>query len=515
MNRLATVVALIVIVVGAGPGWAAAPFAASSERAPNAEELYAALRPDLRADIVAATSDRLPVYAIDATVDFREAGSVAPPAVVTGSLNLAFVNATETTLPELYLRLYANDPRFQDGGTVLRNVTVAGAPTASELSVDDTVARLPLAEPLPPGGTVDVGLDFTTTVVQTYEIFNLLNIFPRVGSVTLAHWYPILAGFDPVSGWVLDPVSRQGDLVFSDTALYDVSLTLPAGMTAAATGVEIAATDSGDRVRREFVTGPVREFTAIADDDFASVSREVAGTTIVSYANPSNALGMAAALDYAERALTLFNDHYGPYPYVELDLVEWPLWSCCGMEFPQLMGFNDSLYVGINPAPGQELELTVAHEIAHQWWYGLVGNNHYLHAFMDEGLASLSEVIYLEGTGDGAAAQTRYDRLPNSDQIVDQPTDLFPTGQVAYNTIYGKGTLGFQALRVAIGDAAFFAGLRDYVARERFGVAQPADLLAALDRSSGRELDEIWHLWFELPGLQPPPELAPVSARRS
>jgi aminopeptidase N len=173
-----------------------------------------------------------------------------------------------------------------------------------------------------------------------------------------------------------------------------------------------------------------------------------------------------------------------------------------------LVGFNGSLYEGTNPAPGELLELTVAHEVAHQWWYGLVGNNQYAHAFLDEGLASLSEVIYLERVHGAAAAQARLDSLDNSDLVVDQPTDWFPAGDVAYDTIYGKGALGFQSLRLEIGDAAFFAGLRDYVARERFAVAAPADLRAALEQASGGDLTATWQLWFDSPGMPPRPGLA-------
>ena len=81
--------------------------------------------------------------------------------------------------------------------------------------------------------------------------------------------------------------------------------------------------------------------------------------------------------------------------------------------------------------------------------------------------------------------------------MVDQPTDAFPS-QAAYNAmVYGKAAVGFDALRAEIGDEAFYAGLQDYYRRFRFGVATPADLLAALERAAGRDLDETWRHWFE------------------
>jgi aminopeptidase N len=85
----------------------------------------------------------------------------------------------------------------------------------------------------------------------------------------------------------------------------------------------------------------------------------------------------------------------------------------------------------------------------------------------------------------------------DGDVIVDYPTDDFPTMRAYVVAVYHKGALGFRAIQEEIGDDAFFAGLRDYVARHRFGVATPDDLRRALAEAAGRELDESWRHWFE------------------
>jgi aminopeptidase N len=147
--------------------------------------------------------------------------------------------------------------------------------------------------------------------------------------------------------------------------------------------------------------------------------------------------------------------------------------------------------------------------VAHQWWYGVVGNDQYVHAFLDEAMANASSVLYFrERYGEAAYAQ-QVDinlKLPyfamlftQGDQIVDYPTDAFPDMNTYAATVYGKGALGFDALRQTIGDAAFFAGLQRYYVAQRFTIATPDDMLAAFEAASGKDLTAFWHHWFEAP----------------
>ncbi len=256
------------------------------------------------------------------------------------------------------------------------------------------------------------------------------------------------------------------------------------------------------------MTGPVRDFTIVADDDFASVSRQVGGTTVTSYFNPANAGGGARVLEYGSRALATFNALFGTYPYREMDLVEVNLRGAGGVEFPQLMYIGHALYdddLGGNP---HYLEFVTAHEVAHQWWYGLVGNNQHLDAFIDEGLAEYaSSAVYFGAHYGEATARDQFDRevklwylnalFVAGDQIVDQPTDDFPNAASYAATVYGKAAVGFDAIRGEIGDEAFFAGLRDYLRQERFGVASPGDLRSAFAAAADRDIGELWRHWFE------------------
>ena len=231
------------------------------------------------------------------------------------------------------------------------------------------------------------------------------------------------------------------------------------------------------------------------------------GTTVTGYANPDHIAENHEILAYATQALATYNDLFGPYPYTELDVVEVP--STVGFEFPELVligsqFFDDPAHAGSRVGV---VELLVAHEVAHQWWHGLVGNNHHQHAFLDEGLAEYASFLYFEREHGTAAAEWHVDRglrlhyatmvLTQGDQIVDQPSNAFPDEGTYVATVYWKAALGFAALREEVGDDAFFAGLHDYAARERFQIAGPPDLLGAFERAAGGQLEVFWRSWFE------------------
>lgn len=466
--------------------------------------LYEGVRPELREEIAGATAGRLSRFRIDATLR----GWGTDQGSIDGTLNLRVVNPSDQPLAELWLRLYANDPIYEEADLTLRDLTVDGAAVAPEPSDDPTLLRLPLATPMSVDGAVDLTMGFVATIpVTPVEGYGLFSIEPERGTWALAHWYPMLAGFD-VDGWLLDPISQNGDPVFSNTALYDVSLTAPAEAVVVTSGATVAEETVDGQVRRRIVTGPSRDFAMVIDNDFLTAEREANGTIVTSYFDPAEADGGEIVAETAAQALTAFGERFGAYPYRELDLVQVRLSGAGGVEFPQLIYMGTALYTDRDRFQNPRyLEFVAAHEVAHQWWYGLVGNNQYDDAFIDEGLSEwMSSELFF---GDTVSAEegayqlnlecTRWyfsHLFGAGDEVVDQPTDDFtPT---AYGAIvYGKGCLAFAELRAEIGDEAFFAGLRDYATRYRFAIATPANLLTAFERAAGRDLGAFWASWFE------------------
>jgi hypothetical protein len=533
-------VLVVVVALLGGPFLAAAQEGTPGAGAAN-PRLYKAVVPEQRRAVMAETADRLSRYRIEATLRVAPAGQGSPAAgtaeetaTLDGTEQVTFVNATGGELAEVSFRLFANAPPFyvapgtaEAGGTEVRDVTVDGRPTTPEPSVGGSVLRVPLPAPVPPGGAAEIGLAFTTTVPTAAEGSPLHAFEPSTGTWVLPHWFPILAGFDPETGWAIDPFSPSGDPIFAEAALYDVRLIAPSGLVLVASGARVDVSRRGDEALHRFVTGPSRGFALVVDDDFASSSREVGGTTVTASFNPGHEAAGETVLAAGVAALARYNELFGPYPYDDLDLVETPFSAFGGVvasEQPQLVLMGGDFYgaAGQPAAPPEATAGVVAHEVAHQWWYGLVGNNPNRHAFIDEGMAELSRTLFLEGQfGPEVGAAYRADLRRGyeafaagaGDQVVDQPTDAFVPPEGYFPTAYGRAALGFLALRAEIGDDAFFAALRDYVDRERFRVAQPADLRAAFERAAGRDLGGFWGAWFETAGPLPSaPAAGPATA---
>ena len=512
----------------------------------DSELLYEAVLPPYRREIMAATADRLSRYTITATFHSPGAPSVAmpqatpvtgveailaapsdPQATITGTQEVHVVNDTGGSLSDLYLRLYPNLRQYGDGRMVVRDVTVDGVPVVPEPpplysvpastpvatpdagSQDLILLRLPLANPLAPGASATLRLGFTTTVpLEPVDGTGPFVFMPDTARWTLAHWFPILAGLEPAFGWETDPPAAWADVTFSNTALFDVTLTAPDDLVLVTTGVEVeGAVERLHQVRR-FISGPARDFTIVADPELASSSTDVNGTRVVSYYQPQNAAGGAQILEWGAQALTIFSELFGPYPYATLDLVAVP--EVVGYEFPQLIFigadyYPDPLTSGSRPGA---VEFLVAHEVVHQWWYGMVGNNPHRHAFLDEGLAEYASFLYFERQHGVEATEQHVNRglrlpyvtlvLTEGDQIVDQLSPAFSAEGTYVATVYWKAALGFAALQDEVGDAAFFTGLEQYAATMRFDVAMPDDLQSAFEDASGQDLDAFWHLWFEI-----------------
>lgn len=484
--------------------------AAQGCSAPDQDLLLAAIRPDLRDEIAADVEDGLSAYEITATLESRRSRSDIP--TVSGQVELDFTNATGEPLDTLPFRLYANGPDAENDAVTVSDVIVDGQVIEPELSVDDSVLSIPFAEPLAADATAEISMAFIAELpVDSRDHYGIFGVDTETGAWAMAHWYPIVAGRDPERGWVLDPPSENGDPIFSTTALYDVSITAMEDWRLVTTGVETegSAADGNGMTTRRYLSGPVRDFTIVADSDLDVVTREVNGITINSWFQPGQDNVGEAVLTYAAQSLTVLEPVFGPYPYRELDLVAVELNGAAGVEFPQLIYIGAGYYTERLPAnTPNSLDFTVAHEVIHQWFYAMVGNNQYDDAFIDEGLTNyLTAGVYVERQYSDAAAReaiARYLTEPfenavraGRDPVVDQPTDDFPNGNAYVLAAYSKAPLGFGAIRERIGDEAFFAALQGYIVDFRFDVATPADLQAAFEEASGEDLDALWTHWFE------------------
>jgi aminopeptidase N len=375
-----------------------------------------------------------------------------------------------------------------------------------EPAADSTVLHVPLTETLATGAETEITLAFETMVpLDSDGSYGILNRDRNSGAWILADWYPIVAGYEAGTGWELDPPTSFGDPTFGDVALYDVVMDAPAGWELVTSGSEVATSASG---RHHWVAGPARDFSVVANPGGVTTRGDANGTTVSVFAESGDEAAAEIVLATAVEALEIYGDIAGLYPYRELDFVTTPLAGAVGVAWVGII-FLDLERFDSSPASHEALRFTVAHEVGHQWWGGIVGVNSNDHTFMTEGLTNALTILFIEETSGEVAASTALqvqiadpylDLLDRSgDQIVNIP---IVEGQQGRGAIwYGKATLGFLAIRQRIGDAAFRAALGMYGDAFAQRIADPSDLLAAFEHASGEKLDELWNFWFESDGV--------------
>ncbi len=223
------------------------------------------------------------------------------------------------------------------------------------------------------------------------------------------------------------------------------------------------------------MAGPARDFYLAASENYIKVTKKVGETTVNSYAFPQRKEEAKSALKTAVSALKSYNERLGTYPYTEVDLVSNPMLAK-GMEYSGIVAISAKLYdpdAVISGLPSRVLlESVVAHEVAHQWFYNVVGNDQVDEPWLDEALAQYMTGLYYEDVhGDASSYRASWDSLWSSVNRAEVPIGLPSeayTDDEYSPIIYGRGPLFLTALANTMGD--FDAFLQDYYQLYRWGI---------------------------------------------
>ncbi len=448
----------------------------------QADDAQAALRPEFAAD--AELFPDASRYVIDVAVTFNADGS----ATLTGREVIRYTNRETFDLSELYLMLWPNERGQYLGGATLGAVTIAGQPVEPELRFNGLAARLPLAVPLAPGATIELEAAFVAQADPGLEDgarYGLTN-----GVLIAPTFYPLIPRL--VEGeWQIEPPAAGGDTTNSDSAFYAWRITAPAGLAIAASGVVVDQSESGGVQTQVLLTGPMRDLALIVGD-LTVTTREAGGVRLNAYLLPDHADQAAAVLDQAGAQIETLQAAVGPYPFVELDIVDAP-GAFGGIEYPGLV------LIGVIDANGFYEEANV-HEVGHQWFYSLIGDDQLLEPWLDEAAASYTELLYYERVLGPQIVPDVLDQSWGYLDYADDPTQPIggPVGSYGDDygpIVYGKGALFFHALRRELGDDTFFAFLHAYYERYRYGFATSAGFQATAEDTCACDLDPLFNLW--------------------
>ncbi len=389
---------------------------------------------------------------------------------------VVYLNETSQELNEL---VFVVEPNRYAGAFELHDLAWGDGQPVEGCELVGGILRLALPEPLPPGEGLSVKVTYTLRVPEREGIFGYTERQTNLGD-----WYPFVPPYHEEQGWLAHEPNYYeygtlGEHLVYESADFEVALNL--GETAE--GVTLAANAPAD-VRDGvyyFRAQAARNFTFSASTEYVVRETEWNGVAIRSVFFPEHITAGEAVLDIAQESLEIYGERFTPYQHGTFTVVE-SLFPD-GMEFDGLVYVGSEYYRSYDSTPYNYLTLITAHETAHQWWYGLVGNDQALEPWLDEILATYSEQIYLEHAHPHAAAWWFNFRIAayNPQGWVNSTIYDFEGFRPYVNAVYLRGATFLGELRARMGDEAFFDFLAAYVEGNVHEVAGGEDFWGLLE----------------------------------
>ena len=487
-------------------------------------------------------------------VSYRIEAELDPAtARVQGEETVTYRNNSPDTLGLLVFHVYQN--LFSEGVQRTRSVPITGGMTIERVAVDgqpaaqlgggrptprtgaafqvvETLMYVRLPAPLAPGESVDVDVAWHFTVPPPGA--------PRTGHIdhevyNIAQWYPQVAVYDDVAGWHTWPYLGNGEF-YLEYGDFDVSLTVPEGWVVVATGElqnpEEVLTDQvrrrldqalrsddivhviteadfgpgsatqrapGGQLTWRFVGRDVRDFAWATSNRYLwDATRAVVGegddervVAVHALYRPS-AESWRESARFTQHAFKFLDDKWFPYIYPQITSVEGPIG---GMEYPMITFVRDF-------GSARTVYSVIAHEVAHQWWPMMVGNNETFFAWMDEGLGTFIENQAVDDFFDEDDAfrgeLQRYLQVAGTGQELPimRKADLYGVYALFGTAAYSKPAVLLRALGGVIGEETVEEALREYGERWLLKHPYPLDFFNTVEDVAGRDLDWFWYPWW-------------------
>lgn len=424
-------------------------------------------------------------YSMDALVDY-DAHTVAVTETV------LYPNHTGEPLREM---VFAVAPNLWPGCFTLESLTADRGTVAADLSGQQLTVTL--AGLLPAEETVTFTIQYTLDLPRVVwgnnEIIRNLIFGYTSKQLNLMDWYPFIVPHVPGQGWLLHRPGNYGEYLVYDTADFDVKIRYPEQDS----GPIIAAPARAEEIPGGWLyrLENARTFALSLSPNFESKSTAVGEVQVQSYYFPEDAKGGDLALQTAVEAVGLYSDKLAPYPHPVLTVVQGDFIP--SMEFDGLVYVGHTFYHYVSGTPRDYLIVLTAHEVAHQWWFALVGNDQAMEPWLDEAMATYTERIFYEAVYPEDVDwwdDVRINRyLPLSGWV---DTTIYDVNRLYSEAVYLRGAKFLGELRARVGNDAFFAFLHDYAAAFSLRRATTDDFFRILRQHTDFDISDIIVAYF-------------------
>lgn len=426
---------------------------------------------------------------------------VPETATLAGTTKFTYENNGDNEISVLKFQLYPNAyrkdalykpvPKAQESGAYYQGESygemvissVNGAKNWEVMGEDENVLYAYLERSLFPGDKVVLDIGF---------LLKLANVNHRTGvtknTVNLGNFFPILCG-EKDGGFCETAYYQDGDPFLSETAEFKVTLKAPKDYMLASTGETLSERTLESKKEYELFANNVRDFALVLSDKYRVVSQTVGETELCYYYYQDE--NAQKTLETVAETFTYYEETFGAYPYAKYTLAQTGL-CMAGQEYPCLSMLSDAV-------EKEDKARAIAHEVAHQWWYGVVGSDQIENAWQDEGVAEYSAIAFFENyekygiTRENAVTdalkeyRSYYDVygsvLGRTDTKMSRHLKDFLSEYEYQCLSQDKAVVMLDTLRKSVGDKKFFTGLKKYYSENKYKIASIDDFVSAFEKT--------------------------------
>lgn len=344
--------------------------------------------------------------------------------------------------------------------------------------------------------TVDFDDPLEASEIVKISINYMIRLPARTGSfgytasqANFQNWYPFIPPLDLWKGWLINDYSLIGEYIVSDKADFYVNIQTNREVIIAGAGEEVLNKDHSI----SFTHLNTRDFTFSVSPDYQKLSSDLGNVVINAYVFPGDEEAGKEMIRNTTAALVYFESLYDlRYPHQTLNIVEADFPD--GMEADGMYFLSKKYLDDYDGTHRNYLTILSVHETAHQWFYGIVGNDQATEPWLDEALCTLSEVMFFEEFYPSDVEwwwNYRVDSFSPTGKVdgsIYQYDDL----RTYINSVYLQGVRFLQDLRTMVGDELFITTLREYVLTNENQIADGDDFFQQFDLFDMRSFKEIY-----------------------